>query len=173
MYSGAPFFITYTIPSFFDYTSIMKLELKYEFIIGIASIVICLVLVVYHFFAYEKLTSQLSASPATETISQETKLDSQQIALHKTPQDCWIIVENKVYDVTDFLSRHPGGGQLISPYCGMDATQPFLTQGGRGSHSSQAEQLLQLIYIGEVNGTILHNKNADTIKNIPINSDDD
>lgn len=151
----------------------MKLGIKQELIVGIASVLLCLVLVVYHFIAYEKLTSRLSASPTTETISQETKLDTEQIALHKTPQDCWIIVENKVYDVTDFLSRHPGGGQLISPYCGMDATQPFLTQGGRGGHSTQAEQLLQLIYIGEVNGTIIHNKNAQTIKDIPINSEDD
>jgi len=33
----------------------------------------------------------------------------EQVAQHNKPDDCWIIVHNKVYDVTKFLSEHPGG----------------------------------------------------------------
>jgi L-lactate dehydrogenase (cytochrome) len=36
-------------------------------------------------------------------------LSAQQISEHKTPEDCWIVVDNQVWDVTDFLEEHPGG----------------------------------------------------------------
>jgi L-lactate dehydrogenase (cytochrome) len=36
-------------------------------------------------------------------------LSTQQVSEHKTPEDCWIVVDNQVWDVTDFLDEHPGG----------------------------------------------------------------
>ena len=36
-------------------------------------------------------------------------LSVQQISGHNTPEDCWIVVDNQVWDVTDFLEEHPGG----------------------------------------------------------------
>jgi len=32
---------------------------------------------------------------------------------HNTPEDCWIIVHQKVYDVSAFLADHPGGSKSI------------------------------------------------------------
>lgn len=50
---------------------------------------------------------------------------AQQISSHKTPDDCWIVVDNQVWDVTDFLDEHPGGSTSMS-FCdhlhpGLDA----------------------------------------------------
>ena len=28
---------------------------------------------------------------------------------HNTKSDCWIAVHSKVWDITDFISEHPGG----------------------------------------------------------------
>lgn len=42
------------------------------------------------------------------------KLSVQQIAQHNTPEDCWIVVDNQVWDVTDFLDEHPGGSTSMS-----------------------------------------------------------
>jgi L-lactate dehydrogenase (cytochrome) len=36
-------------------------------------------------------------------------LSTQQVSEHNTPDDCWIVVDNQVWNVTDFLDEHPGG----------------------------------------------------------------
>lgn len=41
-------------------------------------------------------------------------LSVQQISEHKTPDDCWIVVDKQVWDVTDFLDEHPGGSSSMS-----------------------------------------------------------
>ncbi|KIM48073.1 hypothetical protein M413DRAFT_439780 [Hebeloma cylindrosporum] len=49
-------------------------------------------------------------------------LSLEQVAQHKSPESCWIIIRNKVYDVTEFLQEHPGGAEVILKYAGRDAT---------------------------------------------------
>lgn len=44
----------------------------------------------------------------------EKSRSTQQVAEHKTPEDCWIVVDNQVWDVTDFLDKHPGGATSTS-----------------------------------------------------------
>ncbi|KAF7364023.1 hypothetical protein MSAN_01061000 [Mycena sanguinolenta] len=48
-----------------------------------------------------------------------------QVALHNMPTDCWVIIKNRVYDVTEFLEEHPGGSKLILEYAGRDATSVY------------------------------------------------
>ena len=45
----------------------------------------------------------------------------------------------QVYDVTNFLDEHPGGGEIVSEQAGKDATQPFDDIG----HSKKAKEMLQ------------------------------
>eukprot|EP00955_Chlamydomonas_euryale_P015470 165646-Chlamydomonas_euryale.AAC.4 len=45
-----------------------------------------------------------------------------EVATHSTPDDAWMIIDGKVYDVTDF--DHPGGDVILS-YAGLDATEVF------------------------------------------------
>lgn len=40
------------------------------------------------------------------------------VAKHNTRQSCWVIIDGFVYDVTDFLSEHPGGDSVILSYAG-------------------------------------------------------
>ncbi|TFK41027.1 FMN-dependent dehydrogenase-domain-containing protein [Crucibulum laeve] len=49
----------------------------------------------------------------------------QEVAQHNTPQTCWVIIHNKVYDVTEFLPEHPGGAHIILKYAGRDATLAY------------------------------------------------
>jgi cytochrome b involved in lipid metabolism len=41
-----------------------------------------------------------------------------QVQAHKSRNDVWIIVHGKVYDVTLFLSEHPGGEDILLEYAG-------------------------------------------------------
>ena len=44
----------------------------------------------------------MSAEPRT--------LSFKDLGRHSSTDDCWIAVHSKIYDVTDFLDLHPGGG---------------------------------------------------------------
>ena len=37
---------------------------------------------------------------------------------HDTEDDCWLVIEGVVYDVTDFLPEHPGGGDIVVDVAG-------------------------------------------------------
>ena len=55
------------------------------------------------------------------------QLSADQVALHAEPDDCWVIVRNEVYDVTEFLAVHPGGRAILAGVGGTDATTVFET----------------------------------------------
>lgn len=65
---------------------------------------------------------------------------------HSTPESCWIIVQDRVYDVTPFLDEHPAGADLILCEAGRDATVEFQA----AMHSEYAEELLEPLQIGVV-----------------------
>ena len=45
-------------------------------------------------------------------------LSGLEVAEHNTRQSCWVIINEKAYDVTDFLDEHPGGAGIILKYAG-------------------------------------------------------
>ncbi|CAO3609589.1 unnamed protein product [Mucor hiemalis] len=47
------------------------------------------------------------------------------VAKHNKPDDCWVVVNGEVLDVSDFLADHPGGKKAILIYAGRDATEEF------------------------------------------------
>ena len=53
------------------------------------------------------------------------------VAGHNSRASCWLIIEDeksskkKCYDVTPFLSKHPGGVSVILKYAGKNATKEF------------------------------------------------
>lgn len=51
--------------------------------------------------------------------------DAAEVAKHNRPDSCWVILYGKVYDVTDFLSEHPGGSKIILKLAGKDATEEY------------------------------------------------
>nr|AEU04700.1 fatty acid delta-6-desaturase [Lobosphaera incisa] len=48
----------------------------------------------------------------------------EELAQHNTPEDCWLVIKNKVYDVSGWGPQHPGG-HVIYTYAGKDATDVF------------------------------------------------
>ncbi|KAI0762848.1 FMN-dependent dehydrogenase-domain-containing protein [Fomes fomentarius] len=48
-----------------------------------------------------------------------------EVSKHNSSSSCWVIISNKVYDVTEFLPEHPGGAKIILKYAGKDATSAY------------------------------------------------
>lgn len=67
----------------------------------------------------------------------ETSYTQGTVALHNTPDDCWTIIEDVVYDVTEFIAEHPGGERILVA-CGVDGTTAFLNQGLTDEQSDEA-----------------------------------
>lgn len=65
------------------------------------------------------------AAPAAPAASAPRKLTWDEVKKHKTEKDCWIVVDQKVYQLEDFLPDHPGGKKAPLIYAGKDATEEF------------------------------------------------
>ncbi|KAL8161442.1 hypothetical protein V2J09_012931 [Rumex salicifolius] len=48
---------------------------------------------------------------------------------HNTRDDCWVVINGKVYDVTKFLNKHPGGADVFFDVAGKDAKEEFEAAG--------------------------------------------
>ncbi|OSD06084.1 hypothetical protein PYCCODRAFT_1431900 [Trametes coccinea BRFM310] len=48
-----------------------------------------------------------------------------EVSKHNSQSSCWVIIKDKVYDVTEFLPDHPGGAKIILKYAGKDATSAY------------------------------------------------
>ncbi|XP_055912745.1 cytochrome b5 isoform X3 [Eupeodes corollae] len=79
---------------------------------------------------------------------------------HNKKDDLWLVIEDKVYDLTKFRLEHPGGEETLDDSAGRDATRDFIDAG----HSSEARTMMKKYLIGELPA-------ADRKKPLPIRSD--
>lgn len=91
--------------------------------------------------------SQISGSPSAAARTYTLK----EVAVHNSEKDCWMAIEGKVYNVTEFIPKHPGGKAIIGG-CGKDATTLFNERptNNKGPHPAQARELLNGFYIGDL-----------------------
>jgi cytochrome b involved in lipid metabolism len=85
----------------------------------------------------------LSATPATPTMSSASPTTSAsvtassytiaQVAQHASATSCWSAIDGNVYDLTQWIGRHPGGKARILSLCGKDGTAIF-----HGEHHKEA-----------------------------------
>ncbi|KAJ4916612.1 Cytochrome b5 isoform A [Raphanus sativus] len=85
-----------------------------------------------------------------------TKIYSmEEVAAHNKQDDCWIVIDGKVYDVTSYMDEHPGGDDVLLAVTGKDATDEFEDAG----HSKTARELMEEYFIGELD--------EDSVQEIP------
>ncbi|KAF4691509.1 hypothetical protein FOZ60_015371 [Perkinsus olseni] len=64
-----------------------------------------------------------AAAPAAPIPANGKTLE--EVAKHNTKEDCWVVINGQVLDVTEFLPDHPGGDLAILTFAGRDATNEF------------------------------------------------
>ncbi|KAH9639883.1 hypothetical protein HF086_015734 [Spodoptera exigua] len=69
-----------------------------------------------------------------------------EVRLHDSPQDCWVVIYDRVYDITNFFDEHPGGADIMFEYAGHDASTAFRSSG----HSRMAIKALERFLVGEL-----------------------
>lgn len=83
-------------------------------------------------------------------IYSERKVTPEEISQHNNvDKRVWVVINGKVYDLTDFLNVHPGGSEIILKYAGKDASFFFDSIHPAGV----IEQMLPSeAYVGELEG---------------------
>ena len=71
-------------------------------------------------------------------------IDIEEVQKHNTIEDCWIVAHNKVYDVTSFINRHPGGKYVIKSNAGKRVSRHF------DYHSKRSHKLWEKYLIGYI-----------------------
>jgi len=121
-------------------------------LVGVVTVIV--VLGLGAFLLMSKNTTSVNNSvptnnEATSTTPGEKKkgFSMADVATHKDESSCWAVVNNKVYDLTSWISKHPGGPERILGICGTDGTAQF-----EGQHMGQEkpESYLSSFYIGDL-----------------------
>lgn len=67
-----------------------------------------------------------------------------EVEKHCKLDDCWLVVKNKVYNVTDFIKNHPIGPESILFNASQDCIEHY------NFHSKQAKKIWDKYQIGYI-----------------------
>lgn len=82
-------------------------------------------------------------TPSTTTPETSSTFTLEEVATHNTASDCYLTIKNKVYDVSTYKEKHPGGSKIITDNCGGEVTGLFAS-----IHSNRAWDLLGDYLVG-------------------------
>jgi cytochrome b involved in lipid metabolism len=87
------------------------------------------------------LETSNSEGKATDTTqpSTPTSYTLTQVSTHAGATSCWTAIDGSVYDLTEWIGKHPGGERAILSICGKDGTAVF--SGKHGMNGKQANIL--------------------------------
>lgn len=73
-----------------------------------------------------------------------------ELAEHDHLDSCWMAIEGKVYDFTDYIPDHPTPPRIMEVWCGREATEGMRTKGIGRDHSPAAWAMMRPYLIGEL-----------------------
>ncbi len=87
---------------------------------------------------HESDTSETTAASSPEPTPEASATEAAEAAVYSmtmvsennTTAKCWVAIDGMAYDLTGWVSSHPGGSSAISNLCGKDGTSLFLSQHG-------------------------------------------
>ena len=81
----------------------------------------------------------VSASPTPVVTPSPTGYTMAQVRANNTAKSCWTAIDGYVYNLTNWISAHPGGSGAIMFLCGTDGSNAFKAQ-----HENQSKPAVRL-----------------------------
>eukprot|EP00039_Didymoeca_costata_P018908 m.335480 g.335480 ORF g.335480 m.335480 type:complete len:109 (+) comp17605_c0_seq1:180-506(+) len=85
-------------------------------------------------------------SSRRNSLSSDRAISMDEVRNHCMFGDCWIVVDDTVFDISEFLLSHPGGEEILLEHAGSNATHAFYSMG----HSQHAMSMLKRFVIGKL-----------------------
>lgn len=65
------------------------------------------------------------SQPVALALEETRGVTVEELQKHRSAESVWVAINGKVYDLTGFLGRHPGGASIILSYAGKNASTIF------------------------------------------------
>ena len=80
-----------------------------------------------------------SSTPTPTPAATKVGYTMAQVRANNTAANCWAVIDDSVYDLTNWIKSHPGGSGAIVGLCGTDGSSSFSAK--HGNQSRPAAQL--------------------------------
>ena len=80
-------------------------------------------------------------------INMRANITTKEVAQHNTADDAWIIIDNKVFDITNYLDKHPGL-DIITDHIGTNATNEYYSVAHSGNAQRDMAQHPDITFVG-------------------------
>ena len=123
--------------------------MKKELIFGLIMVLIVGGGLFFVFNKKEEKKQRIEIKKVEQETPKKSSFSISDVAKHNNENDCWIVIDGKVYDVTSYIESHPGG-RVMANFCGQDGSLAFATKGKNKPHSPAAYEILKTLYIGDL-----------------------
>jgi cytochrome b involved in lipid metabolism len=123
--------------------------MKKELIFGLIMVLIVGGGLFFVFNKKEEKKQRIEIKKIEQETPKKSSFSMSDVAKHNSENDCWIVIDGKVYDVTSYIESHPGG-KVMANFCGQDGSLAFATKGKNKPHSPAAYEILKTLYIGDL-----------------------
>ncbi|TYK10744.1 cytochrome B5-like protein [Cucumis melo var. makuwa] len=93
-----------------------------KMVIVIAALLLSVLLGALFLIPRDRNAQKVQLNPINK--SSKVYYSKDEVSVHNKRTDCWVIIKNKVYDVTSYVEEHPGGDAILT-HAGDDSTEGF------------------------------------------------
>jgi hypothetical protein len=121
---------------------------------GLLMFIIAIVIFAVLATAVFVLPNKINSNVVSNNLSLVASISAEQLGQHNSEDNCWVVYKGKVYDLTLWLPKHPGGAKAISPYCGNLGFEDAFTKKHGATKASFFLQIAKLMGDFKEKGTL-------------------
>ena len=95
----------------------------------------------------DSFTQTQTSSSSVSTSAEVKTFTLADVLTHASSASCWSAISGKVYDLTSWIGKHPGGDKAILAICGKDGTELF---DGKHGMDPKAKAVLPNFILGNL-----------------------